>query len=51
LHLGGDDGMSPSAVLLGTIASVRRHAIHPAACLRCVLTELPACSGEAVLTD
>ena len=29
LHLGGDGGLTPTAVLLGVAASVKRHGINP----------------------
>ena len=42
LHLGGDGGLRPTAVLLSVAASVKRHGVHPWAYLRDVLSELPA---------
>jgi transposase len=42
LHLGGDGGLRPTAVLLSIAASVKRHGINPWAYLKHVLTELPA---------
>ncbi|HJZ57800.1 MAG TPA: IS66 family transposase [Gemmataceae bacterium] len=51
LHLGGDGGLTPTAVLLTTAASVRRHGIDPWAYLTRVLSELPARTAGAALTD
>ncbi len=51
LHVGGDGGLRPAAVLLSVAASVRRHGANPWAYLKHVLTELPARPGGADLTD
>ena len=42
LHLGGDGGLKPTAVLFSVTASVKRHGLDPWAYLRHLLTELPA---------
>jgi transposase len=41
LHLGGDGGLRPTAVLLSISASVKRHGLDPWAYLTHVLSELP----------
>jgi transposase len=51
LHLGGDGGLRPTAVLLSVAASVKRHGINPWVYLNDVLTELPARSSGTELTD
>ena len=51
LHLGGDGGLQPTAVLLSIAASVKRHGLNPWVYLQDVLTELPARSPGADLTD
>jgi transposase len=51
LHLGGDGGLRPTAVLLSIAASVKRHGINPWAYLKHVLTELPARSPVTDLND
>ena len=51
LHVGGDGGLRPTAVLLGVAASVKRHGVNPWVYLRRVLTELPARRSRADLTD
>jgi hypothetical protein len=51
LHLGGDGGLKPTAVLLSIAASVKRHGINPWVYLRRVLTEMPSRSAGADLTD
>lgn len=51
LHLGGDGGLRPTAVLLSIAASVKRHGIDPWAYLKHVLTELPARPPSADLAD
>jgi hypothetical protein len=51
LHLGGDGGLNPTAVLLSVVASVKRHGLDAWAYLKHLLTELPARSTEADLTD
>jgi len=51
LHLGGDGGLQPTAVLLSVTASVKRHGIDPWAYLKHVLTELPARTAGADVAD
>lgn len=51
LHLGGDGGLTPTAVLPSIAASVKRLGINPWAYLTHVLTELPARSAGADLAD
>jgi transposase len=51
LHLGGDGGLKPMAVLLSITASVKRHGLDPWAYLRHLLTELPARAAGADLAD
>jgi transposase len=51
LHIGGDGGLRPAAVLLSIAASVKRHGIDPWAYLRHVLNELPARHPGADLAD
>jgi transposase len=51
LHLGGDGGLKPTAVLLSITASVKRHKLEPWAYLKQVLTELPGRPAGAGLTD
>jgi transposase len=51
LHLGGDGGLKPTAVLLSVCASIKRQGIDPWAYLKHVLTELPARPPTADLTD
>jgi hypothetical protein len=51
LHIGGDGGLRPTAVLLSLAASVKRHGVNPWAYLKYVLTELPARRPGANLTD
>jgi hypothetical protein len=51
LHLGGDGGLRPTAVLLSVAASARRHGLDPWVYLRRVLTELSARPPGADLTD
>jgi transposase len=51
LHLGGEGGLLPTAVLLSVAATVRRHSISPWAYLKDVLTGLPARSPGTDLTD
>ena len=46
LHLGGDGGLKPTAVLLSVSASVKRQGINPWAYLKHVLTELAGTSPE-----
>ena len=47
LHLGGDGGLIPTAVLLSIAASVKRQGINPWAYLTHALTALPARSAGA----
>jgi transposase len=51
LHLGGDGGLRPTAVLLSVTASVRRHGLDPWVYLKHALTELPARSAGTGLGD
>jgi transposase len=51
LHLGGDGGLKPTAVLLSVTASVKRHGLDPWTYLKHVLTELPARAAGADLAD
>jgi hypothetical protein len=51
LHLGGDGGLLPTAVLLSVATSAKRHGVNPWGYLRHVLTELPARRPGADLTD
>src|SRR5262245_56451004 len=51
LHLGGDGALRPTAVLLSVTASVKRHGLAPWVYLKHALTELPARSPGADLTD
>lgn len=51
LHLGGDGGLKPTAVLLSITASVKRRRFDPWVYLRHVLTELPTRSAKADLAD
>jgi transposase len=51
LHIGGDGGLRPTAVLLSLAASVKRHGVNPWAYLKYVLTELPARQPGTNLTD
>src|SRR5262249_15319568 len=51
LHLGGNGGLKPTAVLLSIAASIRRHGLDPWVYLRHVLTVLPASGVGSVLTD
>ena len=51
LHLGGDGGLRPTAVLLSVAASVKRHGLNPWVYLKHVLTELPTRRPGADLTD
>jgi transposase len=51
LHLGGDGGLRPTAVLLSVAASVRRHGLDPWIYLKHALTELPARSASTALSD
>ena len=51
LHIGGDGGLKPAAVLLSMAASAKRHAVNPWEYFQHVLTELPARPPNADLTD
>jgi transposase len=51
LHLGGDGGLKPTAVLLSLSTSIKRHGINPWVYLKQVLTELPARPTSADLAD
>jgi hypothetical protein len=52
LHLGGDGGPRPTAVLLSVAASVKRHSLHPWAYLTHILSELPVRTpGADLLPD
>ena len=51
LHLGGDGGLRPTAVLLSLAASVRRSGVNPWVYLKHALTELPARRPGADLAD
>jgi transposase len=51
LHVGGDGGLRPTAVLLSIAASVKRSGVNPWAYLKHVLTELPARPAGAGLAD
>ena len=50
LHLGGDGGLTPTAVLLSA-TSVKRHGIDPWAYLRHVMSGLPGRRTGSDLTD
>jgi transposase len=51
LHVGGDGGLTPAAVLLSLAASAKRHALNPWEYFKHVLTELPARPPDADLID
>ena len=51
IPLGGDGGMTPTAVFLSVTASVKRHGLDPWAYLTHVLTELPARVAGTDLAD
>jgi hypothetical protein len=51
LHLGGDGGLKPTAVLLSICASIKRQGINPWVYLKRVLTELPTRPPSADLPD
>ena len=51
LHLGGDGGLRPTAVLLSVAASAKRHGVDPWGHLSHILTELPGRPAGADLTD
>jgi transposase len=51
LHLGGDGGLKPTAVLLSLAASIKRQGVNPWVYLKHVLTELSSRPPDADLTD
>jgi len=51
LHLGGDGGLTPTAMLLSIAASVKRQHLDPWAYLEHVLTTLPARTAGTDLAD
>jgi transposase len=51
LHLGGDGGLKPTAVLLSICASIKRQGLNPWVYLKHVLTELPTRPPSADPTD
>jgi transposase len=51
LHLGGDGGLKPTAVLLSISASIKRQGANPWVYLKHVLKELPARPPDVDLTD
>jgi transposase len=51
LHVAGDGGLQPAAVLLTLAASTRRHRLNPWEYFKHLLTELPARPPTADLTD
>jgi hypothetical protein len=51
LHLGGDGGLRPTAVLLSVAASVKRHGVNPWIYIKHVLAELPARLPGSELAD
>ncbi|MSR55380.1 MAG: transposase [Gemmataceae bacterium] len=51
LHVGGDGGLNPTAVLLSLAASAKRHAVNPWEYFKHVLTELPARPPNADVGD
>lgn len=51
LHLGGDSGLKPTAILLSVVASVKRAGVNPWAYLTHVLTALPTRSTGADVTE
>jgi hypothetical protein len=51
LHLGGDGGLKPTAVMLSVAASVRRHGLDSWSYLAQILTVIPARDAAAGLTD
>jgi Transposase IS66 family/IS66 C-terminal element len=51
LHIGGDGGLQPAAVLLSLAASAKRHALNPWEYFKHILAELPARPPNADLTD
>jgi hypothetical protein len=51
LHVRGDGGLWPAALLLSVVTSVRRHGVNSCASLKHILAELPARSMGTDLTD
>jgi hypothetical protein len=51
LHVGGDGGLRPAAVLLSLAASVKRPGVNPWVYLRHVLTEWPSYRAGADVAD
>jgi hypothetical protein len=51
LHIGGDGGLRPTAVLLSLAASVRRHGVNPWTYLAHTLAELPVRTVGACPAD
>lgn len=51
LHIGGDGGLRPAAVLLSMAASAKRHHLPPWEYVKDLLTQLPARSPGADLSD
>ena len=51
LHIAGDGGLHPAAVLLSLAASAKRHAVNPWEYFKHILTELPARPPAADLSD
>jgi hypothetical protein len=51
LHLGGDGGLRPTAVLLSVAASVKRYGLNPWAYLKHLLTEISARASGADLAE
>ena len=51
LHLGGDGGLKPTAVLLSIAASIKRQGVNPWVYLKHVLSELPNRTSGTDLAD
>jgi hypothetical protein len=51
LHIAGDGGLQPAAVLLSLAASTKRHRLNPWEYFKHLLTELPARPPTANLSD
>jgi transposase len=51
LHIAGDGGLRPTAVMLSLMTSARRHGVNPWEYLKHVLTELPTRRAGSELTD
>jgi hypothetical protein len=51
LHLGGDGGLRPTAVLLSLASSIKRHGVEPWGYLSYVMNELPARPARGDLSD